>query len=77
MAAASAYTCSFNNVMKKRREAILREAEAESEAIKKEKMVQAKEKFLQLKEEHERDAREKDNGHAARPGEEQAARLAK
>ncbi|HEX2618189.1 MAG TPA: ribonuclease Y, partial [Flavobacteriales bacterium] len=50
----------LNNLMKKRRDAILREAEAEGEAIKKEKMVQAKEKFLQLKEEHERDAREKE-----------------
>lgn len=50
----------LNNLMKKRREAILHEAEAEGEALKKEKMVQAKEKFLQLKEEHEREAREKD-----------------
>ncbi len=50
----------LNNLMKKRREAILKEAEAEGEAIKKEKLVQAKEKFLQMKEEHERDAREKE-----------------
>ena len=49
-----------NGLMKKRRESILREAEAEGEAIKKEKIFQAKEKFLQMKEEHERDAREKD-----------------
>jgi ribonuclease Y len=50
----------LNGLMKKRRESILREAEAEGEAIKKEKIFQAKEKFLQMKEEHERDAREKD-----------------
>lgn len=50
----------LNNLMKKRREAILKEAEAEGEAIKKEKLVQAKEKFLQMKEEHEREAREKE-----------------
>ncbi|HMC97044.1 MAG TPA: ribonuclease Y [Flavobacteriales bacterium] len=50
----------LNGVMKKRREALLKEAEAAGEALKKEKMVQAKEKFLQLKEEHERDVRERE-----------------
>lgn len=50
----------LNSLLRKRREALLREAEAEGEAIKKEKLVQAKEKFLQLKEEHERDLRERD-----------------
>jgi ribonucrease Y len=50
----------LNNLLSKRRGAILKEAEAEGEALKKEKMVQAKEKFLQLKEEHEKDARERD-----------------
>jgi len=49
-----------NGVMKKRREGILKEAEAAGEALKKEKMVQAKEKFLQMKEEHERDVRERE-----------------
>jgi len=33
---------------------ILKEAEAEAEVIKKEKILQAKEKFLQLKAEHEK-----------------------
>src|SRR5690606_7762063 len=50
----------LNSVMKKRREGILKEAEAEGEALKKEKMVQAKEKFLQLKEEHEKEVRERE-----------------
>ena len=50
----------LNGLLRKRRDALLREAEAEGEALKKEKLVQAKEKFLQLKEEHERDLRERD-----------------
>ncbi len=50
----------LNSVMKKRREGMLKEAEAEAEAIKKEKIVQAKEKFLQLKEEHEKEVRERE-----------------
>ncbi len=40
--------------LKKRSVNILRDAEAESEVIKKEKILQAKEKFLQLKSEHEK-----------------------
>ncbi|MCQ2143818.1 MAG: Rnase Y domain-containing protein, partial [Bacteroidales bacterium] len=36
-----------------RKEEILRQAEEEAENIKKEKIFQAKEKFLQLKSEHE------------------------
>ncbi len=40
--------------MKKRSQNIIRDAEAESEVIKKEKILQAKEKFLQLKSEHEK-----------------------
>ncbi len=50
----------LNSVMRKRREGILKEAEAEAEAMKKEKMVQAKERFLQLKEEHEKEVRERE-----------------
>jgi len=50
----------LNNLMKKRSRSILREAEAEGEALKKEKILQAKEKFLQMKDEYECDAREKD-----------------
>ena len=38
----------------KRRTAILREAEQDSEMLKKEKILQAKEKFLQMKAEHEK-----------------------
>ncbi|MCB9169121.1 MAG: ribonuclease Y [Flavobacteriales bacterium] len=50
----------LNGMLRKRREAILKEAEAEGEALKKEKIVQAKEKFLQLKEEHEKEVRDRD-----------------
>lgn len=50
----------LTSVMKRRREGLLKEAEAEAEAIKKEKMVQAKEKFLQLKEEHEKHVRDRE-----------------
>ena len=42
-----------NVILKRRRDEILKTAEAEGEAIKKEKIFQAKEKFLQLKSEHE------------------------
>ena len=42
-----------NVILKGRKEEILKNAEAEGEAIKKEKIFQAKEKFLQLKGEHE------------------------
>jgi ribonuclease Y len=45
--------------MKKRSQNIIREAEAESEVIKKEKILQAKERFLQLKSEHEKMINEK------------------
>ena len=42
-----------NFILKGRKDEIIRKAEAEGEAIKKEKIFQAKEKFLQLKSEHE------------------------
>ena len=42
-----------NVILKGRKEEIIKAAEAEGEAIKKEKIFQAKEKFLQLKSEHE------------------------
>ena len=42
-----------NFILKGRKEEIIKNAEAEGEAIKKEKIFQAKEKFLQLKSEHE------------------------
>ena len=44
---------------KKKREAIIKEAEAEGEMIKKEKILQAKEKFIQLKSEHDRQVNER------------------
>ncbi|MBP6697807.1 MAG: DUF3552 domain-containing protein, partial [Flavobacteriales bacterium] len=50
----------INGVQRKRRDSILKDAEAQAEALKKEKLVQAKEKFLQMKEEHEREVRESD-----------------
>lgn len=42
-----------STLLKKRREQIIKEAELEGEAMKKDKIYQAKEKFLKLKEEHE------------------------
>ena len=42
-----------NVILKGRKDEIIKAAEAEGEAIKKEKIFQAKEKFLQLKSEHE------------------------
>lgn len=49
-----------NNIfLKKKKEEILKEAQAKGESIKKEKIFQAKEKFLQLKGEHERYINEK------------------
>jgi ribonuclease Y len=42
-----------NVILRGKRDAILKSAQAEGEAIKKEKIFQAKEKFLQLKSEHE------------------------
>ncbi len=44
----------LNSAMKKKKEAAIRSAAKEAEAIKKDKILQAKEKFLQLKEEHEK-----------------------
>ena len=40
---------------------IIKEAEAEAEVIKKDKILQAKEKFLQLKTEHEKQITAKNN----------------
>lgn len=44
---------------KNKANSIIKEAEAEAEVIKKDKMLQAKEKFLQLKSEHEKSINEK------------------
>ncbi len=47
------------STVRKRREALIKEAEAEGEMIKKEKILQAKEKFIQLKSEHDRTVNER------------------
>ena len=49
-----------NVLLKKRKEQIVHEAEVQGESIKKEKMLQAKEQFFKLKEEHEASVKEKD-----------------
>lgn len=51
----------INVVRKKHKEQILKEAEREGESIKKEKIFQAKEKFLKLKGEHEHYINEKNS----------------
>ena len=47
-------------ILKNRKVQILKEAETEGEAIKKDKIVQAKEKFLSLKEEHDNDIKNRE-----------------
>ena len=44
----------INITLKYRSKNIIKEAEAEAEVIKKDKILQAKEKFLQIKAEHEK-----------------------
>lgn len=51
----------WNRLLAKKKEKLVREAEAEAEVIKKEKILQAKEKFLQLKTEHEVAFNERNN----------------
>ena len=51
--ALSAYIVIRKVLLKGQKEEIIRKAEIEAESIKKEKIFQAKEKFLQLKSEHE------------------------
>jgi ribonuclease Y len=57
---AISYTLLKNQFTKAGREA-LKKAEEDGELIKKEKILQAKEKFLQLKAEHEKSCNEKNN----------------
>ena len=45
--------------IRRKREEALKEAEAEGEMLKKEKILQAKEKFIQLKSEHDRQVNER------------------
>ncbi len=47
--------------LRRRSENIIKEAEAEAEVIKKDKILQAKEKFLQIKTEHEKQAAIRNN----------------
>jgi len=49
-----------NVLLKKKKERILAEAEMDGETIKKEKIFQAKERFLSLKEEHEKSIKDKE-----------------
>ena len=49
----------WDKALKTKSSKIVKEAEAESEVIKKEKILQAKEKFLQLKSEHEKEINER------------------
>lgn len=51
----------WNFALKKKRDNMLRDADAEGEAQKRDKMLQAKEKFLQLKTEHEKYINEKNS----------------
>jgi ribonucrease Y len=49
----------WDKALRSRKRKIVREAEAEGEVIRKDKMLQAKEKFLQLKSEHEKQVNER------------------
>ena len=49
-----------NILLKKKKEQIVHDAEAEGESIKKEKLLQAKEQFFKLKEDHDSSVKEKD-----------------
>lgn len=51
----------FNNVLNKKKESIIAEASKEGETIKEKKILQAKEKFLELKSQHERDVQDRNN----------------
>lgn len=47
-------------LLKKRKEQIIRDADKEGENLKKNKILQAKEKFLKLKEDHEKTIKERE-----------------
>ncbi|MFO8023130.1 MAG: ribonuclease Y [Perlabentimonas sp.] len=51
----------WNKLLSKKKKAIIRDAETEAEVIRKEKILQAKEKFLQLKADHEKVFNEKNS----------------
>ncbi len=50
-----------NKILTKQKEQILRDAEAEAEMIKKDRILQAKEKFLKMKTEHEKEVNARNN----------------
>jgi len=49
----------WNGLLKSKKESLIKEAEAEGEKIKEKKIIQAKEKFFELKEEHENQTKER------------------
>ena len=51
----------LNSSAKKEKQNLIKEAEVKAEALKQEKILQAKEKFLQLKAEHDKAVQEKNN----------------
>jgi ribonuclease Y len=51
----------WNKLLAKKKEKLVRDAETEAEVIRKEKILQAKEKFLQLKTDHEKIFNERNN----------------
>ena len=51
----------FNNILKTKKENILAEATKEGETIKEKKILQAKEKFLELKSQHEKEVQDRNN----------------
>ncbi|MFP4025295.1 MAG: ribonuclease Y [Thiohalospira sp.] len=51
----------WDNALKNKSTKIIKEAETEAEVIRKDKILQAKEKFLQLKSEHEKEINERNN----------------
>jgi len=51
----------FTQALKKKQKKIIEEAESEAEVIKKDKILQAKEKFIHLKAEHEKYINERNN----------------
>ena len=57
----------WDTALKTKKTKIVSEAEAEGEVIKKEKMLQAKEKYLQLKAEHEKMFNERNQKRAGFP----------
>ena len=51
----------LNNALRSKKDGIISEAEKEGETIKEKKILQAKEKFLELKAQHEREVSDKNN----------------